>query len=246
MPLLSHLQPALYPPPDACRYLELQAPRKVAVLGRCSDLAKLTELVLATPIARGVNLAALAAGSMPQGLHTLWCEDTLSFIPPALAAATWLRRLGLRNELGPIRLDPAGLDSLVSLTALELQQCLLEAPPPQLSALTALRQLRLSWNPLGGSVAAPASWTALSAMQHLSSLSLQFCQLRELPVVLSKLSMLKVGACYTCTARFCHPHATAVTSVVFSTEIFGCCRSSTFLGIRWRALAATPSASWSC
>ena len=142
----------------------------------------------------GENAATFAAGSLPRGLRTLWSDGALSSIPPALAAATWLQHLVFVDFWGPVRLDPAGLDSLVGLTALELEDCRLEVPPPQLSALTALCQLRLSKNPLGDSATAAASWGPLGALQHLSALSLQDCGLRELPAVLSQLSALKASA----------------------------------------------------
>ena len=127
------------------------------------------------------------------------CQDALSSIPPELAAATWLRHHVLMNFNQTIRLDPAGLDSLVGLTALELLECKLAAPPPQLSSLTALCRLRLSYNyGLGASVhvAAAASWGLLSALQRLSSLSLASCGLCELPAVLSQFGALKAGACF--------------------------------------------------
>lgn len=175
-----------------CRHMQLAAP-ELAVLVGCSNLTKLTQLRLTNPTlgVHGRHAPELAAGSLPRSLHTLWCMDGLSSIPPALAAATWLQHLGLSNEWEGV--DLTGLDSLVGLTALELPQCLMGAVPPQLSALTALRQLRLSENFLSGG--AP-SWQALSALQRLSSLSFHSCGLCELPAVLSQLSALKVGGAH--------------------------------------------------
>ena len=72
-----------------------------------------------------------------------------------------------------------------------LEGCQVAALPEQLSALVELRVLVLSSNPLG--TGHEVGWKRLAALQQLSSLCLQKCELTELPASIASLRVSRPG-----------------------------------------------------